>query len=287
MQQFEVTFLNGLALAGLYFVVAAGFALIFGVMRVVNMAHGSLFLLGGYLGWTIQSHTGSWMLALLGAAIAMAAAGTVMQQGLLRRYQGQDLTEALITIALAIIVADLLIASYGGVSYQLHPPSQITGSVRIPGTSITYSVYSLVLVGTAIAIGLALWFLLERTHLGIVLRAGIDDRQMVATIGINIQRVFAIVFAIGAGLAGAAGVLGGTLLSLVPGVDSTYLVAALAVVIVGGMGSLGGSALGALVVGLVTEFGLGYFPQYAEALTFAAIALVLIVRPVGLVGRLG
>jgi len=286
MHQFEITLLNGLTLAGLYFVVAAGFSLIFGVMRVVNMAHGSFFLLGGYLGWTIQSETGSWLLALLGAAVGMAALGVLVQQGLLRRYQGQDLTEALITIALSIIVADLLIAKYGGVSYQLSPPAPLDGNTHIPGTSIHYSVYSLALAGIGVVIGLVLWLLLERTHLGTVLRAGIDDREMVAVLGINIQRVFAGVFAVGAGLAGAAGVLGGTLLSLVPGTDSTYLVAALAVVIVGGMGSLGGSALGALVVGLVTEFGLGYFPQYAEALTFAAIALVLVIRPAGLLGRL-
>jgi branched-chain amino acid transport system permease protein len=286
MEQFEITLLNGLALAGLYFVVAAGFSLIFGVMRVVNMAHGSFFLMGGYLGWTIQSVTGSWLLALLGAAVGMAVTGVVVQQGLLRRHQGQDLTEALITIALSIIVADLLLAKYGGVSHQLHPPSPLQGSTRIPATSIHYSIYSLALAGIGIVIGLVLWLLLERTYLGTVLRAGIDDREMVAALGINIQRVFAGVFAVGTGLAGAAGVLGGTLLSLVPGTDSAYLVAALAVVIVGGMGSLGGSALGALVVGLVTEFGLGYFPQYAESLTVAAIALVLVVRPVGLLGRL-
>ena len=286
MQQFEVTLLNGLALAGLYFLVASGFALIFGVMRVVNMAHGSIFLLGGYLGWSVQSSTGNWALAVLTAGAAMAAAGVVIQQALLRKHQGQDLTEALITIALSIIVADLLIASYGGVSYQLNPPAWLAKSVRIPGTSITYSAYSLALAGGAVVVGLLLWALLERTHFGIVLRAGIDDRQMVSTLGINVQRIFVVVFAIGAGLAGVAGVLGGTLLSLVPGIDSTYLVAALAVVIVGGLGSLAGSALGALVVGLFTEFGLGYFPQYAESLTFAAIAAVLILRPAGLLGRL-
>lgn len=286
MHQFEITLLNGLALAGLYFVVAAGFSLIFGVMRVVNMAHGSFFLLGGYLGWTIQSATGSWMLALLGAALSMGVLGVLIQQGLLRRQQGKDLTEALLTIALSIIVADLLIAKYGGVSYQLRPPPLLRGNTHIAGTSIHYSIYSLALAGIGIGVGLVLWLLLERTNLGTVLRAGIDDREMVAALGINIQRVFAGVFAVGAGLAGAAGVLGGTVLSLVPGTDATYLVAALAVVIVGGMGSLGGSALGAVVVGMVTEFGLGYFSQYAESLTFAAIALVLVLRPAGILGRL-
>lgn len=285
MEQFALTTLNGVAMAALYFLVAAGFSLIFGVMRIVNMAHGSLFLLGGYLGWSVAALTHSWLLAIVAAGAATAALGLMLQQGLLRHYQGQELTEALITIAVSIVIADLLVATYGGLSYQIPAPVPLGHSIRIPGTALRYSSYSLALIGVALATGLALWLFLERTIWGVVLRAGIDDRQMVAVLGLNIQRIFALVFAIGAGLAGMAGVLDGTLLSLVPGVDSSYLVAALAAVIVGGMGSLEGSAVGALVVGMATEFGIGYFPSYAEALTFAVMAVVLVVRPTGLLGK--
>lgn len=284
MQQFIATMLNGLALAGLYFMVAAGFSLIFGVMRVVNMAHGSLFLLGGYLGWSVQSVTHNWLLGVLAGGAAAGLLGIGLWQGLLRRHQGQELTEALITIAVSIVVADVLIATYGGLTYNLTPPAPLAGSVSIPGAGIKYPVYSLALIALAIVTGLVLWAFLERTYLGIALRAGIDDRQMAGVLGIPIKRIFMVVFAIGAGLAGVAGVLDGTLLSLTPGVDAAYLVAALAVVIVGGMGSLQGSAVGALAVGMATEFGLGYFPSYAEALTFAAMAGVLVVRPTGLIG---
>jgi branched-chain amino acid transport system permease protein len=285
MREFITIGLNGLTLGALYFLVASGFSLVFGLMRVVNLAHGSLYLLGAYLGWSIGTVTGSWVLALVTAPLMVAVVGILIQQGLLRRIQGQDLREALVTIGVSIIVADLLLARYGGQSYELTPPDVINGSASLGLFGITYPSFRLFTVGLALIVGGGLWLLLKRTRLGMMIRAGIDDRDMVSALGINIQRIFAIVFGLGALLAGLAGVIGGSALSVGPGDDGLYLLYSLIVVIIGGMGSLGGAALGALLVGLVGQYSLAYAPTYSVLLTFAMMILVLAVRPQGLVGR--
>jgi branched-chain amino acid transport system permease protein len=284
VREFITIGLNGLTLGALYFLVASGFSLMFGLMRVVNLAHGSLYLLGAYLGWSIADATGNWFLAIITAPFIVALVGILIQQGLLRRIQGQDLRQALVTIGVSIVVADLLPASYGVQSYVLTPPDAINGSTSL-GLGITYPTFRLFTVGLALLVGGALWLLLTRTRLGMIIRAGIDDRDMVSALGINIQRVFAIVFALGALLAGLAGIIGGSALSIGPGDDGLYLLSSLIVVIIGGMGSVGGAALGALLVGLVGQFALAYAPTYSILLTFAMMILVLAVRPQGLVGR--
>jgi branched-chain amino acid transport system permease protein len=206
-----------------------------------------------------------------------------LQQGLLRRIQGQDLREALVTIGVSIVIADLLLARYGGSYYQIAAPDIINGGTNIAG--FVYPTFRLLILCAALLLGIGLWLLLRRTRLGMIIRAGIDDRAMVSSTGINVQLVFAIVFALGALLAGLVGVMGGTTLSVQPGVDGEYLLYALIVVIIGGMGSIGGAAIGAILIGLVQQYGLAYVPTYSVLITFAMMILVLAVRPQGLLGR--
>lgn len=283
--QFFTVTLNGLTLAALYFVVAIGFTLIFGVLRVVNLAHGSLYLFGGYVGWSIADRSGSWLFGALAAFLVAGLAGLVLELGLLRPLHGQDLREALVTIGVSIIAADLMLAKWGGFTYDFSPPEAITGGVRIPVLGIGYPKYRLFVLAFALALGVVLWLVLTRTRLGITVRAAIDDRDMVAAVGIDVQRVFAAMFAIGAGLAGLAGVVGGSVLSISSGEDARYLLASLIVVIVGGMGSLPGTAVAAILVALVEQYSLALFPTYAAIVSFLLMVLVLAVRPQGLFGR--
>ena len=285
MREFITVTLNGITLGGLYFLVASGFTLVFGLMRVVNLAHGSLYLLGAYIGWSIADTTGNWILAVITAPLIVAVIGIILQQGLLRRIQGQDLREAMVTIGVSIVVADLLLAYYGGQSHEFSPPDAINASTNLVLADVTYPTFRLFTLVTAVVIGVGLWFLLRHTRLGMIIRAGIDDREMVSALGINIQLVFAIVFGLGALLAGLAGIIGGTNLSVGPGDDSLYLLYSLITVIIGGMGSVGGAAIGALLVGLVAQYGLAYAPTYSVLLTFAMMIIVLAVRPQGLLGR--
>jgi branched-chain amino acid transport system permease protein len=286
LEQFLTVGLNGLTLAALYFIVASGFTLIFGLMRTVNMAHGSLYLLGAYIGYSVADATGVWALGLIAGAAAAALLGVAMQYTMLARLQGQDLRQALVTIGLSIIVADLLLANYGGLTYLFSPPQVITGSTAIPGLQGgQYSTYRLFLIIAAVAIGLGLWLLLNRTKLGMIIRAGIDDRAMISALGVDIPKVFLLVFALGAGLAGLAGVIGGSALSISPGEDMRYLLSSLVVVIVGGMGSLGGAAIGAVIIGLAEQYGLAYWPTYSVLITFTIMVTVLVIRPYGLRGR--
>jgi branched-chain amino acid transport system permease protein len=281
--------LNGLTQAALYFIVASGFTLIFGLMRTVNMAHGSLYLFGAYLGYAIGKNVGGtegWLLAIVGAILGTALVGLLMQRFLLGWMPGQDLRQALVTIGLSIIIADLLLMKFGGITYQFSPPDLISGGTALPFVlGGIYSTFRLFLLAAAAAIGIGLWLLLNRTRLGMIIRAGIDDRAMLSALGVDVPRVFLLVFVLGSGLAGLAGVMGGTALSISPGEDARYLLSSLVVVIVGGMGSLGGAAIGAVIVGMAEQFGLFYWPYYATLVTFVIMAGVLAVRPHGLRGR--
>ncbi len=286
MEQFVTVGLNGLTLAALYFVVASGFTLIFGLMRTTNLAHGSLYLLGAYVGYSVAGAAGNWWLGAAAGFVVVAALGLAMQVGLLGWMQGQDLRQALVTIGLSIVIADLLLARFGGLTYQFEVPDVISGSTALPFVvGGQYSTFRLFLVAVAAAIGLGLWLLLNRTKLGMIIRAGIDDRGMLSALGVDVQRVFTFVFALGAGLAGLAGVIGGSALSISPGEDGRYLLSSLVVVIVGGMGSLGGAAIGALIIGLSEQYGLFYEPTYSVLITFGIMVAVLAIRPQGILGR--
>lgn len=280
---FLTTLLNGLTLAALYFVVASGFTLVFGLMRNVNLAHGSLFLLGGYVGWTVGDATGSWLLAVATGFLSAAIAGLLMQLLIFRHMQGQDLRQTMVTIGLSIVLADLMLWTFGAEIYTFEPPEWMFGSTRLPIVQ-NFATYRLILLVVAVAIGLTLWWFLNRTRLGMMIRAGVDDRGMLAASGVNVQLVFALTFAIGAGLAGFGGVVGGTALSLAPGEDTRYLLASLIVVIVGGMGSVPGAALGAILIGLAEQFGIAYAPTYGIVFTFLIMVLALAFRPQGLMG---
>jgi branched-chain amino acid transport system permease protein len=283
---FLTVLLNGVTLAALYFVVASGFTLIFGLMRTTNMAHGSLYMLGAYVGVSVTKATGDWLTGVIAGFVGVAVVGIVIHLGLLARMAGQDLRQALVTIGLSIIIADLLLANYGGIAYLIPPPNWAAGSVDIPWVvGGSYSSYRLFMVVVAVGVGGALWLILNRTRIGMYIRAGIDDRDMLSALGVNVSRVFLVVFALGAGLAGLSGVIGATALSISPGEDGRYLLSSLVVVIVGGMGSLGGAAIGALIIGLAEQIGLFYAPTYSIFLTFVIMAGVLAIRPQGLLGR--
>jgi branched-chain amino acid transport system permease protein len=278
--------LNGVTLAALYFIVASGFTLIFGLMRTTNMAHGSLYMLGAYIGVSVTDATGDWLTGVVAGFAGVAAVGIVIHLGLLARMAGQDLRQALVTIGLSIIIADLLLAYYGGVTYQIPPPDVATGTASLPFVvGGGYASYRLFMILAAGLVGGALWLILNRTRLGMYIRAGIDDRDMLSALGVNVSRVFLVVFALGAGLAGLSGVIGATALSISPSEDGRYLLSSLVVVIVGGMGSLGGAAIGALIIGLSEQIGLFYAPTYSIFITFVIMAAVLAVRPQGLMGR--
>jgi branched-chain amino acid transport system permease protein len=276
--------LNGLTLAALYFIVASGFTLIFGLMRTVNLAHGSLYLLGAYIGFEASTTTGDWYVGVAAGAVAAALLGVLIQQGFLGWMAGQDLRQTLVSIGLSIILGDLILAHWGGLTYQFELPDAFAGFTRLPVVR-AYSTFRLFLLLLAAVIGVGLWLLLNRTRLGMMIRAGVDDRDMLAALGVNVRRVFVAVFALGAGLAGLAGVVGGSTLSIAPGEDARYLLASLVVVIVGGMGSVGGAAIGALLVGLAQQYGLAYTPTYGVVYTFVIMVAVLAVRPQGVLGR--
>src|SRR5688572_22746917 len=282
---FAVTFLNGLTLASLYFIVAAGFTLVFGLMRNVNLAHGSLYLLGGYLGFFVAQYSGSFLLALAAGFAVAALAGLAMQIGIFRFMQGQDLRQTMVTIALSIIVADLLMWAIGAQVHQLDPPAGLSGPIRGLPVINAYSSYRLSLLPIGIVIGVVLWLFLNRTRVGMMIRAGVDDRGMLAASGVNVNLVFAVTFAIGAGLAGLGGVIGAVELSMVPGEDTRLLLASLIVVIVGGMGSVVGAGVGAVILGLAETYGLAYAPTYSVVFTFVILVIVLAFRPRGLMGR--
>ena len=303
-RDFLITVLNGVTAAGLYFVVASGFTLIFGLMRVVNMAHGAFFLFGGYIALRLQRHwvgqgdafglTSSqvsfrnWLLPLLVGTVLVAATGLVMQQLVLRWNQGQDLRQALITIAVSVIFADQMVAHYGGITESIQAPTSWPVTITIG--SFHYPFFrATVVLGAAILIGVLLYLLIKRTRFGMIIRAGVDDRPMLSALGINVQLVFAGAFLIGAMLAGLGGVIGGSFASLAPGVDANWLLYSLVVVIIGGMGSLGGAAIGSLLLGLTSNFSAAYLPSnytyYSIIFTFVLVAIVLAVRPLGLFGR--
>ncbi|MEO1541531.1 MAG: branched-chain amino acid ABC transporter permease [Pseudomonadota bacterium] len=286
---------NGITLGGLYFLVASGFTLIFGLMRNVNLAHGSLYLLGGYIGYYFATWTGYWLIAFPAAFIIVGALGVLLQIFVFRRMEGQDLRQTLVTIGISIVMADLMLWGFGGDFYNITPPSWLSGpietglvsSVKRSGDLVylKYPFVRIVIFAAAVAIGTGMWLLLNRTQIGMLIRAGVDDRDMLSATGARIQLVFVGVFAFGAGLAGIAGVVGGTFQSVAPGEDIRFLLASLVVVIVGGMGSIPGAAIGALLIGLAEQFGSVYFPTYAVVLTFLIMVLVLAFRPQGLLGR--
>jgi branched-chain amino acid transport system permease protein len=283
MQGFIGQTLNGVTYAGLLFLVGSGFTLIFGLMRIVNLAHGGAYLLGGYVGYSTLLATSSLWLAVAAGAISMAALGVVLERGLLLRLRGYPMAELLLTMGVAFILGDMALAIWGGDPRAIKMPGVLDRSSHLG--PLVYPNSRLFILGVAVAVALLLYYLMARTRIGAIIRAGVDDREMVSALGINIDRVFTAVFILGVFLAGLAGVLGGSFLTLAPGSDSDILTFAIVVVIVGGLGSLPGAIVGSLVVGLVDNYAKAYFPDVAYFSLFAPMVLILLVRPQGLLGR--
>ena len=275
--------LNGATFAALLFIVASGFTLIFGLMRIVNLAHGALYLLGGYVGLVIANRADSFVMALAGAAIAIAAIGFITYTLLLRFVAGSVLRQVLLTLGLALVLDDLALVVFGGDAFTLQVPDALRGPLQLG--ALAYPKYRLFLLLFSVLVFIGLALLLRHTRLGALIRAGVDDAEMVDAMGIDIQRVFVYTFMLGSALAGIGGVLGGAFLTLYPTADSDILVFSLAVVIIGGRGSLAGTAIGSLFVGMLATFGQVWFPELAYFVIFGPMALLLAFRPLGLFGR--
>ncbi len=278
---------NAVAFGGLLFLLSAGFSLIFGLMRIPNLTHGSLFMLGAYFGAALIIGIGGmqlnfWLAAIL-ATLGVALLGALVERLLLRQLPGQPLAQVLVTLGLSFIAADFCLMVWGGDPINVETPAGLGGFMRL-GKAV-FPHYKLAIIALAVAVAIGLWLLLDRTRLGAMIRAGVDDPDMARVVGIRVSQLFTIVFALGAGLAGFAGIIGGPILSVYPGLDQDMLPLALVVVILGGTGSLLGSFVGSLIVGFLYNFGQALLPELAYFVLFLPMLLVLLLRPQGLFGR--
>ena len=333
---------NGVSYGALLFLVGSGLSLIFGVMRIVNLSHGSYFMLGGYIALSVINATGSWALSIPLAAFGVAVIGLLMERVFLRSEGFEYLRNAVIAVSVAILLVlafqrwqptvvgsktEFVVAAavatvvlyfllsrisiipietdvlrqvlltvgfaflfqqaaldiWGGNNMDITPPAALTQSIVIGGVYLP--LYRLFMIGLALAIGLALWLTIEKTRMGAAVRATVDDAQMARGVGIDTNRISMFIFALGAFLAAVGGVIGGAFLGVFPGLDFEMLPLAFAVVIIGGMGSLSGAAIGALLVGLADNFGKALFPEISYFTLYAPMVLILAVKPTGLFGR--
>src|SRR6266852_1490457 len=275
---------NSIAYGGLLFLLSAGFSLIFGLMRIPNLMHGSFFMLGAYFGVSLLDKTGLnfWFAALISAA-AMAVIGGLIERLLLRRLAGQELAQVLLTLGFSFIVADICLMVWTGDPWQPPTPRHLQGAVQVAG--LFFPLYRLTIVGVAVVIAIALWVMVDWTRLGAMIRAGGDDAPIARVVGIRVSRLFTRVFALGAALAAFAGVVGAPILSVYPGLDADMLPLALIVVILGGSGSLLGALVGSFLIGFLYNFGQAMLPDLAYVILFLPMLLVLVLRPQGLFGK--
>lgn len=276
--------LNGLSFGALLFLVASGFTVVFGLMRITNLAHGSFYLVGGYVAVIVAANSGSYWLGIAAGAVAAAIVGVVTERGLLRRVRNMEMPEVLVTVGVLFVVGDVLLAIFGGDPKSVPPSTGMPSGALVIG-DLSYPMYRLFIIGFTVAVGVLLFFVQARSKIGAIVRAGVDDRETVAAMGIDIDRVFTGVFAVGALLAGLAGGIGAGLLSLTPASGVEILLYAMVVVIIGGLGSISGAALGAVLIGLIDAFSKAFIPEFAYFTVFAPMALVLVVRPQGLFGK--
>ena len=274
---------NGISYGALLFLLGSGLSLIFGVMRIVNLSHGSYFLLGGYVALSVILATGSWALAIPIAALSLALVGLLMERIFLRPLGFDPLRQVLLTVGFAFLFQQAALDIWGGDNKDIVPPEILTQTAIVGGLHL--SGYRVFMIAVATAIGLILWSVMEHTRLGAAVRATVDDAQMARGVGIDTSRISMFIFALGALLAALGGVIGGGFLGVYPGLDFQILPIAFAVVIIGGMGSLGGAAIGALLVGIADNFGKALFPEVSYFTLYAPMALILAVRPTGLFGR--
>ena len=282
-QFWVVQIFNGVSYGSLLFLVGSGLSLIFGVMRIVNLSHGAYFLWGGYIALSVINATGSWALSLPVAAFAVAVIGLTMERVFLRPLGFDPLRQVLLTVGFAFLFQQAALDIWGGNNMDINPPAALTQSIVVGG--IYFPLYRAFMIAMALLIGIALWLALEKTRIGAAVRATVDDAQMARGIGIDTNRISMFIFALGAFLAALGGVIGGAFLGIYPGLDFEILPLAFAVVIIGGMGSLGGAAIGALLVGLADNFGKALFPEVSYFTLYAPMVLILAIKPTGLFGR--
>jgi len=276
--------LNSLALGGVLFTLAAGFSLIFGLMRIANLSHGAYFMLGAYVGLSVLDQGYGFGWAILAAGLAVGVLGAVVERLVLRRLAGKTLAQVLATLGIAFIIADASLWIWGGDPRPVAAPVFLRGAMHLFG--LTFPAYRLAVLVISIAIALGLWLLLDKTRLGVMIRASVDDMQMARAIGIPASRLFTIVFCLGAALAGIGGVLAAPILSVYPGIDTDMLPLALVVVILGGLGSLAGAFVGSFLIGFIYSFGQVLAPNLAYFILFLPMVVILAARPRGLFGRL-
>jgi branched-chain amino acid transport system permease protein len=274
---------NGISYGALLFLLASGLTLIFGVMRIVNLSHGAYFLVGGYIALSVIRTTGSWVLAVPIAALLVAMAGLVMERVFLRPLGFHPLRQVLLTVGFAFLFQQAALDIWGGDTLDITPPDMLRGSTVIGGLHLP--MYRIFMIGMAVVLGLILWLVMEKTRAGAMIRAAVDDSEMARGVGIDTSRISMFIFALGAFLAALAGVVGGGFLGIYPGLDFEILPIAFAVVIIGGMGSLTGAAVGSLMVGLADNFGKALFPEVSYFTLYAPMVLILAVKPSGLFGR--
>lgn len=275
--------LNGISFGMLLFLLASGLSLIYGLMKILNLTHGSFYLLGGYIGLTVVHLTGSLLLAVLAGCLSIALLGAFMERFLLRRFHLQELPQTLVTFGFLFIFSDLAIVIWGGNPQTMPKPAMFSESVQFG--AFLYPSYRLFIIGFGFVIAGLLWWMQEGTRLGAMLRAGVDDEEIARALGINVSLLFTLVFALGAFLAALGGVMGGPIMGVYPGADFEVMLLGFVVVIIGGLGSLKGALVGGLIVGLLDNFGKVFFPEFALFTIFAPMALILAVRPAGLFGR--
>jgi branched-chain amino acid transport system permease protein len=275
--------LNGLSFAALLFLLASGLSLIYGVMKIVNIAHGSFFMVGAYVGLSVIMKTNSFVLAAFAGGLTVGVLGFVIERGFLRKFPLQALPQMMMTLGFALVFRDLSLLIWGGDPFILPCASYLKGSVRI--FDVVFPIYRLFLIGVATAVAIALWLFNEKTLVGAKLRATVDDHEMAGGVGLNVPLISGCMFGFGVFLAGFAGVMGGPVFGVYPGLDFELLSLAFVVVIVGGRGSLLGSAVGSILVGLVDNFGKALIPELSYFTLFAPMALVVALKPTGLFGK--
>lgn len=284
MQSAILQAINGISLGALLFLLASGFTLTFGLMRVVNMAYGAYYLLGGYIGLSIVRAGGGFELAMLGGGLSIVVLGFFVDRFLIRKTGNNHLAQVLLTVGIAFVIGEVCLAIWGGDSLKIPLPSYLRGSIVLPG-DLYYPKFRFALIVFGIVAALSLWLLYHKTQIGAVVRAGVDDREMVTATGINVDRLFVLVSAMGSFLAGVAGVVGGAFLTLNPGAEWDILVLALVVVIIGGLGSLEGAILGSIIVGLLDAYGRWLLPEFSYFVLFGPMAVLLLFRVTGIFGK--
>lgn len=272
--------LSGFSFGMLLFLLASGLTLMFGLMKIVNLSQGAYYLLGAYIGFEVQRHTGSFLLAILAAGISISVIGMAMERLFLRRLYNQPLPQVLLTIGFTFAIADISLYAWGARPVFIENPTALTGGIRIG--SIIFPFYRLFVIVVGVLVAILLWLFQERTRVGMMVRAAVDDEEIAIGLGINVRSISVLVFAVGAFLAGISGVLGGPLIGAYPGAELEVLLLALVVIIVGGRGSLFGALVGSLFIGLIDNFGKVFFPEFALFTVFVPMAIVLYLKPSGL-----